>query len=108
MSIKTDSTPMEDPKEASTCNVFKLYKLLANEQQIAEMEVNYKGGNYGYGHAKQALFELILEKFSHERTRFDHLMANTAEIDAALSIGAQKARSVAQEVLKRTRTKVGY
>ena len=72
------------------------------------MKANYEAGNYGYGHAKQALFELILDKFSQERARFDHLMANTAEIDAALSIGAQKARNVAQAVLKRARTKVGY
>jgi tryptophanyl-tRNA synthetase len=108
MSIVSDSTPLEEPKNPDTCHTFALYKLLASPAQTDEMTANYLGGNYGYGHAKQALFELILEKFSHERTRFDHLMANTAEIDAALSIGAQKARSVAQEVLKRTRTKVGY
>jgi len=108
MSIVSDSTPLEEPKNPDTCHTFALYKLLASPAQTDEMKANYLGGNYGYGHAKQALFELILEKFSHERTRFDHLMANTAEIDAALSIGAQKARSVAQEVLKRTRTKVGF
>jgi tryptophanyl-tRNA synthetase len=108
MSIVSDSTPLEEPKNPDTCHTFALYQLLATPEQTEQMRANYLGGNYGYGHAKQALFELILEKFSHERTRFDHLMANTAEIDAALSIGAQKARSVAQEVLKRTRTKVGY
>ena len=108
MSIVSDSTPLEEPKNPDNCHTFALYQLLASPAQTDEMKANYLGGNYGYGHAKQALFELILEKFSHERTRFDHLMANTAEIDAALSIGAQKARSVAQEVLKRTRTKVGY
>jgi len=108
MSIVSDSTPLEEPKNPNTCHTFALYQLLATTEQTEQMRANYLGGNYGYGHAKQALFELILEKFSHERTRFNHLMANTAEIDAALSIGAQKARSVAQEVLKRTRTKVGY
>jgi tryptophanyl-tRNA synthetase len=108
MSIVSDSTPLEEPKNTETCHTFALYKLLASPAQIEQMTANYHGGNYGYGHAKQALFELILEKFSNERARFDHLMANTAEIDAALSIGAQKARRVAQEVLKRTRTKVGY
>lgn len=108
MSIVSDSTPLEEPKNTETCHTFALYKLLASPAQIEQMTANYHGGNYGYGHAKQALFELILEKFSNERARFDHLMANTAEIDAALAIGAQKARSVAQEVLKRTRTKVGY
>ncbi len=108
MSIVSDSTPLEEPKNTETCHTFALYKLLASPAQIEQMTANYHGGNYGYGHAKQALFELILEKFSNERARFDHLMANTAEIDAALAIGAQKARSVAKEVLKRTRTKVGY
>jgi tryptophanyl-tRNA synthetase len=108
MSIVSDSTPLEEPKNPETCHTFALYQLLADEAQIAIMRENYLAGNYGYGHAKQALFELILEKFSKERTIFDHLMANTAEIDAALSIGAQKARIVAQEVLKRARTKVGY
>ncbi len=108
MSIVSDSTPLEEPKNTETCHTFALYKLLASPAQIEQMTANYHGGNYGYGHAKQALYELILEKFSKERAIFDHLMANTAEIDAALSIGAQKARSVAQEVLQRARTKVGY
>lgn len=108
MSIVSDSTPLEEPKNPETCHTFALYKLLASPAQIEQMTANYQGGNYGYGHAKQALYELILEKFSKERAIFDHLMANTSEIDAALSIGAQKARSVAQEVLQRARTKVGY
>ena len=108
MSIVSDSTPLEEPKNPATCPTFALYKLLASPAQIEQMTANYHGGNYGYGHAKQALFELILDKFSKERAIFDHLMANTAEIDAALSVGAQKARSVAQEVLNRTRSKVGY
>ena len=108
MSIVSDSTPLVEPKNTATCHTFALYKLLASPTQIEQMTANYHGGNYGYGHAKQALYELILEKFSKERAIFDHLMANTAEIDAALSIGAQKARSVAQEVLQRARTKVGY
>lgn len=108
MSIVSDSTPLEEPKNPETCHTFALYKLLASSAQIEQMTANYLGGNYGYGHAKQALYELILEKFSKERGIFEHLMANTSEIDAALSIGAQKARSVAQEVLQRARTKVGY
>jgi tryptophanyl-tRNA synthetase len=108
MSIVSDSTPLEEPKDTETCHTFALYKLLASPAQIEQMTANYQGGNYGYGHAKQALYELILEKFGKERALFDHLMANTAEIDAALAIGAQKARSVAQEVLKRARTKVGF
>jgi tryptophanyl-tRNA synthetase len=108
MSIVSDSTPLEEPKNPDTCHTFALYQLLADQTQIVTMRENYLAGNYGYGHAKQALFELILEKFSKERAIFDHLMANTAEIDAALEIGAKKAKAVAQEVLQRTRQKVGY
>ncbi len=108
MGIKTDSTPLEEPKNPDTDNVFALYKLLASEEQIAEMRANYEGGNYGYGHAKQALYELIIEEFVDIRTKYNHYMENRHEIDAALAIGAEKARLVAQDVLKRVRDKVGY
>jgi len=108
MGIKTDSTPMEDPKDPDTDNVFALYKILANPKQIAEMRSNYIGGNYGYGHAKQALFEVILEKYNPARERFDYYMNHPEEIDGALEIGAEKARKVADEVLERVRSKVGY
>ena len=108
MGIQTDSTPMEDPKDPDTDNVFALYKLLANEGQIATMRQNYTGGNYGYGHAKQALFELVAERFATERERFNHYMENKNEIDEALAIGAKKAHAIANEVLARVRKKVGY
>lgn len=108
MGIKTDSTPLEDPKNPDTDNVFALYKLLASDEQIAEMRANYEGGNYGYGHAKQALYELILEKFADVRAKYNHYMENRHEIDEALAVGAEKARKVAKDVLKRVRDKVGY
>jgi tryptophanyl-tRNA synthetase len=108
MSIVSDSTPLEEPKNPDTCHTFALYKLLASTEQVAEMRSNYVNGGYGFGHAKQALFELILTKFADQRARFDELMANPSEIDAALQIGAEKARQVASGVLKRVRTKVGY
>jgi tryptophanyl-tRNA synthetase len=108
MSIVSDSTPLEEPKNPDTCHTFALYKLLASTEQVAEMRNNYINGGYGFGHAKQALFELILTKFADQRARFDELMANPSEIDAALQIGAEKARQVASGVLKRVRTKVGY
>ncbi|PQJ16206.1 tryptophan--tRNA ligase [Aureicoccus marinus] len=108
MGIVTDSTPMEDPKDPETDNVFALYKILGSPEQVEEMRQNYLGGNYGYGHAKQALYELLLEKFGEARERFDHYMANPAEMDEALAEGAARARQVAQEVLQRVRTKVGY
>ena len=108
MSIVSDSTPLEEPKNPDTCHTFALYQLLASEAEVQAMRENYLRGNYGFGHAKQALFELILSKFEKQRLRFDELMANPSEIDAALQIGAQKAQSVANAVLKRVRTKVGY
>jgi tryptophanyl-tRNA synthetase len=108
MSIQTDSTPLEDPKNWSTCNCFAIYSLLANEAQIEAMKANYEKGNYGYGHAKQALFELIVETFATQRERYTYYMNNLNEIDAALAIGAEKAKLVADGVLKRVRSKVGY
>ena len=108
MSIQTDSTPLEDPKDWSTCNYFAIYNLLGSEEQIATMKANYENGNYGYGHAKQALFELIVERFATERERFDYYINNLEEIDKALAIGAAKAKLVAQDTLSRVRAKVGY
>ena len=108
MGIQTDSTPMEDPKDPTSCNVFKIYKLLASQEQTNNMELNYRGGNYGYGHAKQALYEVIIEKYAQERIRFNELMDNTALIEQELLKGAQKARSIGQNVLERVRTKIGY
>jgi len=108
MGIMTDSTPMEEPKDPETDNVFALYKILASEEQKAEMRQNYLNGNYGYGHAKQALFEVILERFGPAREKFDYYMNNLQEVDDALALGAEKAKKVADGVLERVRGKVGY
>ncbi|AMC11322.1 tryptophan--tRNA ligase [Lutibacter profundi] len=108
MKIKTDSTPLEEPKNSDTCNLFALYKLVASPNQIAEMKANYEGGNYGYGHAKQAFYELLIDKYAAERERYNHYINNLKEIDKALEIGAEKARKVATDVLKRVRMKLGY
>ena len=108
MSIETDSTPLEEPKDWSTCNCFAIYSLLANEEQIATMKANYENGNYGYGHAKQALYELILTTFEAQRERYNFYMQNLDKIDEALAIGAEKAKKVADNVLARVREKVGY
>lgn len=110
MSIETDSTPLEEPKNPDTCKIFTIFKLLANEEQIAEMKEKYKNVNrdFGYGHAKQALFELIIEKFAAERERYNYYMNNLDELEALLLQGAQKASAVANGVLKRVRTKLGY
>lgn len=108
MGIQTDSTPMEAPKDPDTDNVFALYKILANESEVAEMRSNYINGNYGYGHAKQALYEVVLERFGEAREKFDYYMNNLNELDEALAIGAEKAKKVADGVLERVRMKVGY
>jgi tryptophanyl-tRNA synthetase len=72
------------------------------------MHVNYKEGNYGYGHAKQAFFELLIEKYSKERELYNYYMKNLEEIDKTLAIGAKKAHEVADNVLNRVRDKLGY
>ena len=108
MSIATDSTALEDPKDWSTCNCFAIYSLLASEDAINKMKSNYENGGYGYGHAKQELFELVLEYFKTPRERYDYYMSNLEEIDNALKIGAEKASKVANQVLQRVRNKIGY
>ncbi|OAZ03363.1 tryptophan--tRNA ligase [Flavobacterium succinicans] len=108
MSIETDSTPLEEPKNPDTCKAFAIYKLLGTEDQIATMRTNYLGGNYGYGHAKQALFELIVEKFKTERERYNYYINNLAEVDALLKQGAEKAATIANGVLDRVRLKLGF
>ena len=108
MAIQTDSTPLEDPKNPDTDNVFAIYKLLANEQQLAEMRENYQKGGYGYGHAKQALYELILENYGEAREKFHTLINDQATLDQLLEKGATQAKEVAQKVLQRTREKLGF
>ncbi len=108
MTIQTDSTPLEEPKNPDTCNCFALYRLLASPEQTEEMRSNYLNGGYGYGHAKQALYELILEKFATAREKYHYYMNNLEEIDKLLLEGAAKAKVVADEVLERVRKKLGY
>ena len=108
MSIQTDSKELEEPKDPATCNVFALYKLLATDEQIQNMTELYVNGGYGYGHAKQALFDLIVEKYKNQRERYWYLMEHPEEIIAALKIGEDKARKYAKTVLERVRTTVGY
>jgi tryptophanyl-tRNA synthetase len=108
LSIVTDSTPMEQPKNPDTDNVFALYKLIATPEQTALLRDKYLAGNFGYGHAKQELYELILTKYSKEREAFNFLMSNLPELESKLQVGEEKARKVALEVLSRVRKKLGY
>jgi len=106
--IVTDSTPLEEPKDPDTCNVFKLYALLALPEQIQEMRGNYQRGGYGYGHAKAALFELILQKFERPRRIFNELMNDTSQLEKQLQAGEAKARKMAQDKLKLVRSLLGF
>jgi len=108
MGIQTDSTSLEDPKDPDTCNVFALYSLLGTEQQISDLRTLYCAGGMGYGHAKQALFELILDSFAEARTKFDYYQNNPAEVTIALTKGAEKAKIIATDVMMRVRSKIGY
>jgi len=107
-SIETDSTALEDPKNPDTCNAFTLYKLLATAEETETMRQNYLAGGYGYGHAKKAILELILDKFSAERERFDYYMNNKEELNKILMKGAKKANVVADGVLNKVREKLGF
>lgn len=108
MKIKTDEKGLEDVKNPESCTIFTLYALLASDDKIEEMKQNYLGGNYGYGHAKQALFELIVEKFSAERKLYNDLMEDKDLLDQKLAVGAKKARKIAQVTLQRVRAVIGY
>ena len=107
-SIQTDSTDLEKPKNWETCNLFKIYKLLADEDQIKIMKENYEKGGYGYGHGKKELSELILSKYKTEREKFNYYIANPDEVEKILSKGAVKAKITADDVLQRVRKKLGY
>ena len=107
-SIETDSSSLESPKDWKKCNLFNLYKLIADEDQIETMKTNYEAGGYGYGHAKKDFLELILKKYSAERNTFNHYISNPNEVEAILKMGASKAMITAEKVLNRVRKKLGY
>lgn len=107
MSIETDSTPLEDPKNPDTDKVFALYELIATPEQTEILRQKYLAGNFGYGHAKTELLNLILERFKTEREKFEYYMNNLPELDAKLAEGAEKTRKIAAETLKRVRESLG-
>ncbi|PIB35170.1 tryptophan--tRNA ligase [Reichenbachiella sp. 5M10] len=108
MSIVTDSLPLESPKDPETCNVFKLYEIIASPEQTEALRAHYLAGNFGYGHAKTALLDLILEKYQKERELFNYYMENDAELEQKLKEGEDKARAIASKVLQRTKEKMGF
>lgn len=107
MSIETDSTPLEEPKNPETDKVFAIYELIAESAQTEELRQKYLAGNFGYGHAKTELLNLILKKFAKERELFSYYMENLPELEAKLQDGAEKTRKIAAETLKRVRESLG-
>lgn len=108
MSIVTDSKGLEEPKDPETDNVFKLYRLLGSEKQTEELRQNYIKGGFGYGHAKTALLELILDTYKEQRITYDKLMADTSVLEKELAIGEAKASKMANEKLKQVREVIGF
>ena len=108
MGIVTDSTPMEEPKDPEACTVFHLFRMVATAEDTEKMAANFRAGGYGYGHAKKALLEVLLDGFASERSTYTALMNDRAELDARLAVGAAKAREVARGVLDRVRGRIGY
>ena len=108
MSVVTDSKELEEAKDPETCNVVKLYELIASSEKVEVMKQNYRKGGYGYGHAKQELFEELMRRFAKEREIFNHYMENKNELDKQLQVGAEKAKAIAAVTLKRVRKALGY
>jgi tryptophanyl-tRNA synthetase len=106
--IVTDSTPLEEPKNPDKDNVFAIYSLLATPEQTTALRNKYLAGNYGFGHAKQELYELIIQKFSKEREAFNFYYSNTDELEKKLKQGEDRARVIAHKTLKRVREKLGF
>ncbi len=107
MQVVTDSTPMEDPKDPQTCNVFALYKLFADADQQRALAARYRAGNFGYGHAKQALYEVVGASLAAPQARYAELVADPAQVDRVLERGADQARTVARATMARVRDAVG-
>ena len=108
MGIQTNSNSVEDTKDPEKCNVFALYSLLAPESSTQKLRDLYLEGGMGYGYAKELLFELIIDRFSKEREKYNYFHQNPEEVNIALDKGAKKARKVAREVLLRVRDKIGF
>ena len=107
MSIVTDCKGLEEPKDPSNCNVVAIYKLFATPEEVAEMEANYRAGNYGYGHAKKALFDKMWSFFEPMRKKREELAANLDYVEEILRKNGERARAEANILLDRVRRAVG-
>jgi tryptophanyl-tRNA synthetase len=107
-SITTDSTPLEEPKDAESCLVYQLFELIANDVDAKSMKDKLEAGNYGYGHAKKDLLGYIIEHYSEQRMLFNEFMNDPLSIENKLSVGAEKASTIAKDVLNRVKAKTGF
>lgn len=107
MSIVTDSKGLEEKKDPNICNVVALYRLFANESQLQEMADKYRAGGYGYGHAKQELFEIFKEYFAPYIKRREELINDPGYVEGVLKKGAEKARNVAEKTMEDVRRVIG-
>jgi tryptophanyl-tRNA synthetase len=107
MSIKTDSKGLAEPKDPDSCLIFELYCLFADREQQAELAAKYRGGNFGYGHAKQELFVLLDQKLEEPRARYNELILRPDDVRDILKAGALRARGIAQKTLQEVREAVG-
>ena len=108
MSIVTDSKGIEDKKNPESCNIFNIFKLIASEDEVKKMKKNYVEGGYGYGHAKTHLLNLILDLYREERKLYSELIKNPDHLYDILVKGEKKAMIIAEKVLRRVRSKLGY
>jgi len=108
MAVVTDSKGLEEPKDPASDNVFALYNLIGTAAQTAELRTQYLAGNFGYGHAKTALLELILDHFKNEREAYNHYMSDRTSLKAELKKGEDKARTIGTPVLDRVRAVMGF
>ncbi len=107
MRIVTDSTPVEEPKDPDNCNVFALYRLFAGDAEVEDLRKRYQAGGFGYGHAKQELFEKCRDYLAPFRERREQFANNPSYVEDILQHSAQKGRTVARETLNRLRSAVG-
>ena len=107
MAIVTDSTPVEEPKNPDTCNLFALYKLFADKGEIEDLRKRYLAPGLRYGDVKQELFERIRDFFAPFKAERERLLADPGHIRSVLDMGADKARSVIVPIMDEVRQKVG-
>lgn len=107
-SIISDSTPLEEPKNPDIDVTFKLYSLIAEEAETETLRQNYLNGGFGYGHAKQALYELILKRFEKERELYNYYIENNEALEKKLKVGEEKAGEIARKTIKDVRNALGF